>query len=421
MKIISITGTKGKTTVTRVLSAILHSQKNNTLHVDTDGYAVNQRRLGTLDQSKSLFNLVPTVCPGKYLLAMKRYFPDYVAILECSIGSSGSAGLGYGYHNIGIFTNVFEDHLGASSRLKKRSDIAKYKNFIFKNIRGNGYAIFNADDRLVTSQLKYIPQDLNVQQIPCGIHFKGFDIKSHLDSGGVCLTVEDGFAVIKNGASVKKLLRLKDVPWTFGGVFTPSVYNILFVLGGIYGFLEGKIPKSYINALVAYQFDADGGRMTLLKGREGCQIIVDYAHEKYSLRSIGLLAKQMASQDGGKTIGVVRLAPDRTNHMIHETGFFIAKSFDRHVVYDKIDGINKTEYRAARGLIRHRAAGEVSKIFYNGLVSGGAEPHYHISEEEAIKKAALITKNNDVVVVICGDDHRKTIAWVKKYFSAKPA
>ena len=93
MKIISITGTKGKTTVTRVLSYVLHRLGENTLRVDTDGHYINELQKSTLTDSKNIFSLVPTVCPGKYLLDMRKYCPSYTAILETAIGSSGKGGL----------------------------------------------------------------------------------------------------------------------------------------------------------------------------------------------------------------------------------------------------------------------------------------------------------------------------------------
>ena len=418
MKIISITGTKGKTTVTRIIAHIIHSQNINTLHVDTDGYYVNLKQKGTLEESKALFNLVPTVAPGKYLLAMQKYQPDFAAVLECSIGSSGSAGLGYGYHHVGIFTNVFEDHLGASKRLQKRSDIAYHKNFIFRNLRNNGYAVFNADDKLIVSQLRYLPADLTINLIPCGFTFTHFPLADHLAKGGQVLTVEDQWIVLKKQTSTRKIIRVSDLSWTFDGLFLPSVYNALFILGGLYGFLEGTLPKKYVQALKEYRFPPEGGRITLFTAKNGARIIMDYAHEKNSLKAIGKLAKKLAKKESGKTIGVVRLAPDRTNEMIHETGKEIAASFHQHVVYDKIDGVAKKEYRAQRGVIRYRAVGEVSKILHQGLEAGGAHPFYELQEEHAIKKAASLTQANDVVVIICGDDHKKTLGWIKKYFTA---
>lgn len=48
MKIISITGTKGKTTVSRILDHVIHSLGETTLRVDTDGHFINEKQKAPL-------------------------------------------------------------------------------------------------------------------------------------------------------------------------------------------------------------------------------------------------------------------------------------------------------------------------------------------------------------------------------------
>lgn len=418
MKIISITGTKGKTTVTRALSHIIHALKNTTLRVDTDGYYINEKLKGTIEESKKLFSLVPTVCPGKYLILMKPYFPDFTAIFETALGSSGAPGLGYGLHQIGIFTNVLEDHLGSSARLKRRADLAKAKRFIFSRIDVGGFLIFNADDRYVCSQIKFVPEHRKAKLIPVGLSFSAFDIKKHLKDRGVCFTVADDWVVLKSRKKNVRILKLTDVYWTFNGLFLPSVYNLLFILGGIYAYSNGRIPNKAVVTLKKYRLDQAGGRLTLLKNKSGVKILIDYAHEKYSLREVSKLAKKMTGTDG-KTIGVVRLAPDRPDKVIFETGQFISNDFGQLIVYDKIDGVNRKRYVGKKSNII-REAGEVSQIFFKGISSRKKNGLVEriIIEDGAIKKASGLARPGDVVVVICGDDHKKTIASIKKYFRA---
>ena len=131
MKIISITGTKGKTSVARIIDYVLRNSNKTTLRVDNDGHYINGKRKSTLDDSINFFGKTPSVCPGKYLITMKRYFPDFTAILECSIGSAGE-GLGYRFHDVGIFTNVYFDHIKKEKGIKTRRDLANRKSFIFE-------------------------------------------------------------------------------------------------------------------------------------------------------------------------------------------------------------------------------------------------------------------------------------------------
>lgn len=413
--IISVTGTKGKTTAVRMLSNIVCQMGITTLRVDTDGYYINEVQRGDLEESKKLFSLVPTVCPGKYLLAMKKYYPRFVAIFEAAIGSSGSGGLGYGLHQIGIFTNVLEDHMGISSRLKSRSDLAKAKKFIFSRIDTNGTAIFNADDSYVCSQLNAIPSFRKIRLLPVGIDFKYFDKNKHISTGGKIVTVEENYVVIKSKRFSQKVIAINNIKWTFGGLFLPSVYNLMFVVAGIFSY-SGKINQKIINLIANYKMDKFGGRLTMFENKAGTKILLDFAHEKYSLGEIAKLGNKLKKN---RLIGVVRLAPDRTNRMITDTGKAIANMYDTLIVYDKIDGKNKKRY-VGKKINLVREVGEVSQIFYKGILSakrsGFAERI--IIEEKAIERAAEISQNGDVVVIISGDDHKRTISYVRKHFKA---
>ncbi len=418
MKIISVTGTKGKTTVVRALDFVLRKSGNKTLRVDTDGHYINGRQKSTLEDSKKLFMLVPTVCPGKYLLDAKKMYPNFTAIFETAIGSSASAGLGYGLHQIGIFTNVLEDHLKASKRLQTRNDLAKAKRFIFNRIDLGGTVIFNADDKYVCSQIEAVPKFRRpVYLLPVGFNFEYFDLNKHLKRGGEWITVENGWVVVKNRKKTDKIVELKEIVWTFNGAFQPSVFNLMFIVAGLYVHNNKEITAKNIKYLKKYRFDKFGGRLTLLENKKGIKILVDYAHEKFSLAEVAQLGKSIAK---GEVWGVVRLAPDRPDKVIYETGEYIADKFDNLIVYDKIDGIVRKEYKGRKSFF-NRKIGEVSKIFYRGIKNKkkNGKVLRVVREDLAIKKSAELAQPGDTVIVICGDDHRRTIKLVRKYFKAK--
>lgn len=417
MKIISITGTKGKTTITRALGFVITDQKQDTLRVDTDGHYINEQQKSTLQDSRNLFSKAPTVCPGKYLITMKKYFPKFTAIFETAIGSNGFHGLGYGFHQVGIFSNVLEDHLGITKNLKSRVDLARSKSFIFRNIDEGGAAVFNADDKFVCSQLKEIPNNKQIALIPVGITFNAFDVQKHYQSGGIAITIADNWVIIKSKNKIQKIVDVRDISWTFQGQFIPSVYNLMFIIGGLYAWNNYQLSASILQSLKNYRFDQLGGRLTLLKNKKGVKILVDYAHEKYSLIEVAKLGNLLKSNH---LIGVVRLAPDRTNKMIIETGQKIANIYDDLIIYDKIDGVNRGRY-VGKNVNITREIGEVSQLLLKGIQvsqkKGRAERV--IVEEQAIKRSAEVAEKGDIVVVICGDDHKKTIQYIKKYFQAK--
>ncbi|HCY21115.1 TPA: hypothetical protein DIC40_04660 [Patescibacteria group bacterium] len=72
----------------------------------------------------------------------------------------------------------------------------------------------------------------------------------------------------------------------------------------------------------------------ILLEQNGRKIILDYAHEKQSLSAVLKLANTLKT---GKSIGVVRLSPEREDKIYHNIGKSIASLADEFIVYDKID------------------------------------------------------------------------------------
>lgn len=415
--IISVTGTKGKTTTVAIIDDVLRKLGRSVLKVDTTGHFVNGKRHSTLDDSKEVWNLVPSVCPGRYLY---EFFSDHtlqkhgLAVLEVSLGSSASPGLGYRYHKVGVFLNVFEDHLGSSDRLKKKEDIAQAKQFIFERLtKDGGWAVFNGDDKLVVGKLDKIPEPCHV--IPIGLNFTHYDIELHLKNGGMCVTIDGTQVVLKKSDKKIVLADLKSIPWTFSGSFTPSIWNIMAAAAAIIAENDGKVPEGIKDAIESVRLDPYGGRLTLLKSQNGVTVLADYAHEKVSLAIVGDLARTMAEKDG-KVIGVVRLATDRTDYLVRETAHEIAPHYNEFVVFDKIDGYWR---QPSNKILRFpEIVGRTSEVFASALLEKTDKVTRILREDQAIEHAAKIARPGDVVVVIVNDDIKRSIGFIKEKFHA---
>jgi cyanophycin synthetase len=420
MKKITITGTKGKTTTTYVVSQVLQRLGNNVLRVDTAGHYVNGAQRSTLDDAKQIWGLVPTVAPGRYLwefLADPALKKNGVAVMEAALGSSGLAGLGYRRHEVGVFLNVMEDHIGSSTRLQSRADIVKAKSFVFGRIKQDGYAVFNADDALVVAALKELPPARDIRLVACGLEFKHLDLKKHLRQGGVVVTTRQNEVVLIKGNQEQVLFDIKALPWTFNGTFEPSVYNLLHAAGAIYAYYEGRLPAKFRAVMEACRLDPEGGRLTILKAANGARILVDYAHEKNSLVSIGELARTLIGPKG-KVIGLVRLAYDRTPELIRDTGRHIAGHFDAFVVYDKVDGhFVKTEIIKGRRF--QKEAGKVSELLAAAIAEKNPNVQRIVREDKAIEAAATQAGPEDIVVVIANDDVKQSLRFVKQASKAE--
>lgn len=434
MKKVTITGTKGKTTVSSLLALILQQVEDKILNVDTSGAYINGDIIINKSQSQLIWDVVPTIAPGRFLYLLHnqdvqtvKEGEDHsntngVAILEASLGCGTESGLGYYGHDVGVFTNVFEDHLGSRADLVCREDIGKSKSFVFSRINRDGYAVFNADDDVVCANLFHCKE--GVKLIPFGLNFDNFNIDEHLKNGGMALTIDDKNVVLMTGLTKQNLFNFSNIPWMFDGMFLPSLYNLLAITGALIGYSNGDMLSSeLIEAICNSKLDADGGRLTLLRNSENVTILADYAHEKQSLKSVADLARKLKSKKDNSVIGVVRLAWDRTDELIKDTADYIAESYDSFIVYDKIDGYWRNPSSRFRPNQRQFAqeVGKISNLFTESLIEhcGSGNVVRIIREDEAIIEASKQAKPGDVVIVIVNDNIERSIGFIKDAFGAE--
>jgi cyanophycin synthetase len=420
--IVAVTGTKGKTTAVSVVADILLALGKNTLKVDTTGHFVNGERRSTLEDSKNTWQLVPTVAPGRYLwefLAHPELQTNGYAVLEAALGSSSLKGMGYSRHKVGVFLNVYEDHLGSSDRLKDKNDIAEAKSFVFSRLQyNNSYAVFNADDELVVKMLYHLPSKApGITKLPFGLTFEHFPIKQHLADGGKAITYQDGKIVLLEGNDKTVLFDLGSIPWTFEGRYSPSVWNLMAAAASVFGLLDGEWSPEITAAFESVRLDPTAGRLVVFKNTDDVTIIADYAHEKVSLELMGRLAATQV-KEGSKTIGIVRLAYDRTDELLVETAEIIGRSYDEVVIYDKIDGY----WRQPKQTVHFpQEVGRISQVMYDAMIKVNPNVTRIIREDEAVAYAATIAKPGDVVVSIVNDNIERSLGFIKESFHAELA
>jgi UDP-N-acetylmuramate-alanine ligase len=185
----------------------------------------------------------------------------------------------------------------------------------------------------------------------------------------------------------------------------------------VYGHLNGKLPEKIREIVESVRLDPYGGRMTLLENAKGVKIIADYAHEKKSLATVAALAKSLIDINGS-VIGVVRLAYDRTDELLHETGRVIGEAYDSVVVYDKIDGFFRKAKEKPQSARFQQVEGRTSQVVYDGVKQTNENVRRIVREDQAIKYAAEIAKAGDIVVIIVNDNIPQSIELIKKYFKA---
>lgn len=164
---ILVTGTKGKTSVTNIINYILTFNGKNTLLVDWTGAYLNNNIFAT--QRDSIINTGKStnVKPGRYIFwGLKNLLGDYknsFAVLEASFSCS-KYGTGVSEIDVGIFTNIYYDHINGTT-IKTQYDLYEKKSFIFKEIRENGNFISFLDNKYTFKALnEEILKDRNINK-----------------------------------------------------------------------------------------------------------------------------------------------------------------------------------------------------------------------------------------------------------------
>ncbi len=137
--VISITGTNGKSTVTRLITHILMVAGHHVGTTTSDGILVDERMLETGDWTG----------PGGAQTILRRDDVD-VAVLETARGGLMLRGMGYESNEASILTNVSSDHLDLQG-IHTLPELAEVKATVCRVTKPGGLVILNADDALVAA------------------------------------------------------------------------------------------------------------------------------------------------------------------------------------------------------------------------------------------------------------------------------
>ena len=256
LKVIGITGTKGKTTTTYMVKSIL------------EGVGHKVGLIGTIESIIG-DEVIPSKNTTPESFTIHEYFRKMVdAGCDCVVMEVSSQGLmlhrtaGIPFE-IGIFTNLGEDHIGPNEHADFE-DYKRCKGLLFKQCK---LGIANVDDAHFTDVF---------QDATCKIETFGFSKVADLRATDVKLVSTPGHLGVAYKVSGLMDFDVEiDIPGTF------SVYNSLTAIAVCRHF---DVPVEKITA--ALKVAKVKGRIEMVKVSEDFTLMIDYAHNAMSLESL---------------------------------------------------------------------------------------------------------------------------------------
>jgi cyanophycin synthetase len=371
--IIAVTGTNGKTTTTRLLA---HIVKNN-------GYKVGFTTSDGIYVQNHMMEKGDTTGPISAEYILKDPTVEF-AVLETARGGILRSGLGFSRCDIGIITNIQEDHLGLSD-IHTLDDLARVKATVVRSIKKDGWAILNAEDE----QCLKIANELS-----CNVAYFSMDennpkAKQFSKEGKIVAVYENGYITIKKGEWKIRVEKASHVPLTMGGKAKFMIANVLAAT--LASYLQGFKTDDISLSLQTFIPSAaqTPGRMNVFEFKK-FKVLVDFAHNPAGYRGI---EDYLSTIEATKKIGIIAGVGDRRDEDIKECATIAARMFD-HII------IRQEKH------LRGRTEEEIIGLIMEGIAESGRTVTHEIikKEVEAIKHAidnaeegSYITALSDVV------------------------
>ncbi|MGV3460622.1 MAG: cyanophycin synthetase [Flavobacterium sp.] len=381
--IFAVTGTNGKTTTTRLLAHIVKNNGYKVGFTTSDGIYVQNHMMEKGDTTGPL--------SAEYIL--KDPTVEF-AVLETARGGILRSGLGFSRCDIGIITNIQEDHLGLND-IHTLDDLRKVKSVVPRSVKKDGWAVLNADDR----ESVRLARDLD-----CNVAYFSMDennkvIKDMAREGRTTAVYEDGYITIKKGEWKIRIEKASHIPLTMGGKAKFMIANVLAatLASYLWGFKTDDISlslKTFIPGAAQTP-----GRMNIFRFRK-YSVLIDFAHNPAGYMAI---EDFMSNIEATQKIGIIAGVGDRRDQDITECAMIAARMFD-HII------IRQEKH------LRGRTDENINNLIVEGFKKSGRNPTYEMIplETDALKHA-MDNVNEGGYVVALSDVVANAIEVVQGY------
>jgi cyanophycin synthetase len=330
--IVAVTGTNGKTTVTRMIAHLFH--EHSVVGMTTsDGIYVGKDRIYEGD----------TTGPqsARVILTDPRI---EVAVLETARGGIVRRGLGYDLADVAVLTNIQPDHIGQDG-IETVDDILKIKSLVAECVHPGGTLVLNADD----------PRTLAVRDLPAvkageknialfSLEAENDALLDHIEAGGTAYYLHEGKIYEARSWSTTFVAEVSRIPATFGGTANYQIANVLAAIAA--GRARGLAISDVRAGIETFHPTLDNsGRSNAYRVKSGF-VFVDYGHNPEALRAVSQMGRRLGH---GRLTGIISAPGDRSDDMIRLSGRAAAEGFDRVIVREDVD-------------LRGRPVGETARL-----------------------------------------------------------
>jgi len=332
--VVAVTGTNGKTTVTRLVAHLMATAGLRVGMTNTDGAYVQGRQIDDGD------------CSGPRSARNVLAHPDVDgAVFETARGGILREGLGFDRCSVAVVTNIGAgDHLGLNY-ITTVEDLAVIKRVIVQNVLPGGNAVLNADDPIVAAMAAVCPG-----QVCFFAADRQHPVMATHRAQGRRVVYREGDAIIAAQGSWRERLPLAEIPLTRGGTIGFQTENAMAAIGAAWSL--GLDWDAVRRGLASFVNDAatTPGRFNVLDYR-GATLIADYGHNPDAMRA---LVRAVESMPARRRSVVISGAGDRRDEDLREQTVILGAAFDDVILYQDA---------AQRG----RADGEVIALLRQGL------------------------------------------------------
>lgn len=357
LKVIGLTGTKGKTTTTFMIKSILEKSGKKVGIIGTIGVFMGDTYIQT-------HNTTPESYDIQYYLRQMADMGCDAAVMEVSsqaLKLNRTAGITFDY---GIYTNLSPDHIGENEH-KDMEEYIYCKSLLFKQCR---HGIFNIDD-------EHAPDMMD--NAVCDKVTYGFSEKADLAAGNVKYLIEPGFIGIEFEVSgLEKGLLKVNTPGKFSAYNAMAAICVTKLLGTDFGSMQSALKEVAVR-----------GRVEPVRISDRFNLLIDYAHNAMSLES---LLTTIKDYEPGRIVCLFGCGGNRSKLRRYEMGEISGKYADLSVITadnSRFEDVMDIIEDIKTGI--HKTTGEYIVI---------------PDRKEAIKYCIENAKDGDIIL-LCGKGH----------------